>query len=29
MREDDCADAVPPGASALVAHSEQEGGVDG
>ena len=29
MRENDCAVAPPPGASDLVAQSEQEGGVGG
>jgi hypothetical protein len=29
MREEDCALALPPGASDLVAQSEQEGGVGG
>jgi hypothetical protein len=29
MRDDDCAVELPPAASALVAHSEQEGGVGG
>ncbi len=29
MREDDCAPALLPGASDLVAHSEHEGGVGG